>query len=89
MDSIYLAGGQHFGKLNHTFSLIFFILLFLLLQMADDFRYLFPCVDSELFSKWDQFCQHMILEYEKVTDEEYRQNFNILKRENLPLGKSI
>lgn len=54
--------------------------------MADDFRYLFPSVECKLYSKWDTFCQDMKFEYEKVADEEYRQNINILNREDLPEG---
>lgn len=57
--------------------------------MADDFRYLFPSVDTQLYSKWDQFAHDMMVEYEDIVDEDYTKYVKILKKENLQPGKQI
>lgn len=57
--------------------------------MVDDFRYLFPSVECQLYSKWEQFSNDMMLEYEDITDEDYIKYVHILKKESLPSGKQI
>lgn len=57
--------------------------------MVDDFRYLFPSVESQLYSKWEQFYNGMMTEYEDINDVDYIKFIHILKKENLPPGKQI